>query len=391
VVRANPEAFAGHSRNLHGAEQQKAQVFHDAWVNRIPDALRSSMKDLMTRLFPKLQSVWANTSFGADWEATWRKQLRICSVDIFPVYFRLAVPEGAVSRADLEATLQAADTTDDLKNLFLAASRITRPDGTSKGRALLERLQDFTQEGIPSVKIPVFVSALLQVGDELLVPQDEHRGMFDFGNESRAVRLIYHLLKREQPQSRCQLLTQCFAGATALGVAGYLLSALQEEVEKHKKGGEQPLIDDACLSGLKRTLVSLIAAAAGNGSLISSPRLPRLLYLWREWGQAQDVRTWASGVTQSDEGLRRFVATFVQRPVSQTIGDSVGRIGLRVNPSWLSSYIDVDTVAPRVEAILKGEVKDQEQRRALEQFAKEHAMIKAGKNPDSPFAFEEDK
>ncbi len=391
VVRANPEAFTGHSRNLHGAEQKKAQVFHDAWLNRIPDALRGSMKDLMTRLFPKLQSVWANTSFGADWEASWRQQLRICSADIFLVYFRLAVPEGAVSRADLEATLQAADSIDDLKSLLRAASRITRPDGTSKGRALLERLQDLTQEGIPNARIPVFVSALLEVGDELLVPQDENRGMFDFGNESRVARLIYHLLKREQPQARCELLTQCFRGPTALGVAGNLLSALQEEVEKHKKGGEQPLIDEACFSGLKEAFVSLIKAAAGNGGLIASRRLPRLLYLWREWGQAQDVRTWASTVTQSDEGLRRFVTAFVQRSVSQTIGDAVGRIGLRINPSWLSPYIDADEVAPRVEAMLKGELKDQEQRRALEQFAKEHAMITAGKNPDAPFAFDEDR
>ena len=39
--------------------------------------------------------------------------------------------------------------------------------------------------------------------------------------------------------------------------------------------------------------------------------------------------------------------------------------------------------------MLKGEVKDKDQRHALEQFAKEHAMIKAGKNPDAPFAFDE--
>lgn len=389
VVRANPDAFAGRSQNLQGAEQQQAQVFHDAWVSRIPDDLRTPVKDLLTRLFPKLESVWSNTSFGSDWESKWRSQLRICSADIFPVYFRLAVPEGAISKADLQATLQAAESVDTLRDLFRATSRVLRPDGTSKARALLERLLDLTHDGIPSNKIQAFVTALLQVGDELLVPHDEHRGMFDFGNESRIARLLYHLLKREQQQVRCQLLTQGMTAGAALGVMAYLFGSLQQEVDKSKNGGETPLIDEACLSGLKQDFVTLTIARAQDESLLSNPRLVSVLYRWREWGQEQDIRVWASSVIQSDVGLKRFLGGFVQRLITQTFSDVVGRVKLRLNPELLSPFVDIALVAARVDGLLKTAL-DENERLGLAQFSKEYSLIQAGKNPDAPFAFDDE-
>jgi predicted KAP-like P-loop ATPase len=389
VVRANPDAFAGRSGNLHAAEQQQAQVFHDAWVRRIPDDLRTPVKDLLTRLFPKLESVWSNTSFGSDWELKWRSQLRICSADIFPVYFRLAVPEGAISKADLQATLQAAESVDALRDLFQATSRVLRPDGTSKARALLERLLDLTHDGIPSNKLLAFVTALLQVGDELLVPHDEHRGMFDFGNESRIARLLYHLLKREQQQDRCKLLTEGMAVGAALGVMEYFLGQLQQEVDKSKNGGETPLIDEACLSGLKQGFVTLTKARSQDGSLLSNPRLISVLYRWRDWGQEQDIRVWASSVIQSDVGLKRLLGGFVQRSITQAFSDVVGRMELRLNPVLISPFVDIALVATRVEGLLKTAL-DENERLILAQFSKEYSLIQAGKNPDAPFAFDDE-
>lgn len=390
VVRANPDAFAGRSQNLSSTEQQRAQVFHDAWVSRVPDDLRTPVKDLLTRLFPKLESVWSNSSFGSDWESKWRSQLRICSADIFPVYFRLAVPEGAISKADLQATLQAAESTDALIDLFRAASRVLRPDGTSKARALLERLLDLAHEGIPSNKLLAFVTALLQVGDELLVPHDEHRGMFDFGNESRIARLLYHLLKHEQQQVRCQLLTQGMTGGIALGVMAYLLSSLHKEVDKSKTGGETPLIDEVCLSGLQQLFVTLTKTRSQDESLLSNPRLVSVLYRWREWGQERDVSLWASSVIESDVGLKRLLGGFAQRSYSQVVSDVVGRVRLRLNPELLSPFVDIALVATSVERLLKNGNLDENEKQVLTQFSKEYSLVQAGKNPDAPFAFDDE-
>lgn len=389
IVRANPDRFAGHSTSQHGIEQQQAKVFHDAWLSRVPEDLRAPVKDLLTRLFPKLESVWSNTSFGSDWKMKWRSQLRICSEDIFSVYFRLAVPEGAISKADIQATLQAAESVDTLKTLFLEASRVLRPDGTSKARALLERLLDLTCDGIPNSKILVFVTALLQVGDELLVAHDEHRGMFDFGNESRIARLLYHLLKREEPQVRCQLLTQGMIVGAALGVMAYFLCLLQQEVDKNKNGGEAPLIDEGCLGDLKQIFVAITKEGARDGSLLSNPRLVSVLYRWREWGQEQDARVWASSVIQSDAGLKRFLGGFVQRSISHALGDAVGRVKLRLNPELLSPFVDTAQISARVEGLLGMDL-DENEKLILAQFSKEYALIQAGKDLDSPFALDDD-
>lgn len=57
------------------------------------------------------------------------------------------------------------------------------PDGTSQVRAFLERLEDYTATEIAPDDISSIVQALFDVGDRLLLPSDEPRSIFDFGND----------------------------------------------------------------------------------------------------------------------------------------------------------------------------------------------------------------
>ena len=98
---------------------------------------------------------------------------------------------------------------------------------------------------------------------------------------------------------------------------------------------------------------------------------------------------WASSVIQSDVGLIRLLDGFVQRSITQAFSDVVARVKLRLNPELLSPFVDIALVATRVEGLLQTAL-DKHEKLVLAQFSKEYSLVQAGKNPDAPFAFDDD-
>ncbi len=94
LMRTNPDMFAGYTDSNSYPKIDDIKPFHNQWFEKIPEEDRQAIKKLLMRIFPKLEAVFGGTHYGGHWTSTWRKQLRICSAEVFPVYFRLAVPMG---------------------------------------------------------------------------------------------------------------------------------------------------------------------------------------------------------------------------------------------------------------------------------------------------------
>ena len=77
VIRDNPDKFVGHSDRGFRTDLEPEKAFHESWLAQVPSSRRSSVKDLLRRLFPRLESVWGGSSYGADWDDRWRKELRV--------------------------------------------------------------------------------------------------------------------------------------------------------------------------------------------------------------------------------------------------------------------------------------------------------------------------
>jgi predicted KAP-like P-loop ATPase len=56
------------------------------------------LKDLLIKLFPQLESVYGTTQYLERELSNWRKDSRICSPDIFDIFFTLSIPKGKPSR-----------------------------------------------------------------------------------------------------------------------------------------------------------------------------------------------------------------------------------------------------------------------------------------------------
>lgn len=384
VVRSNQDQFAGHRSGGHDAYDEKIrQAFHDAWIKDIPEELRESTKSLLRRIFPKLE----NTTYGADWVAEWRKNQRVCVPELFPTYFRLAIAPGTIRRSEMVALLDLADTPDLLGQALVKATLEKRADGMSKVRALLERLMDYVPKDIPDGRIETFINVFLDVGDQLVLPGNPMES-FDFGNESRVTRIVYHLLKRLDNAQRLTLLCEAFKQRQGIGVQSYLLGTLSDENAKQAAGGNEALLDVASLDALKAIWLDKIRATEDNQLLVLS-QLPRILFRWNAWGNIDEVRAWCLHATETDDGLMTFLPHFCSHTRSQTMGDYAVRIQPRLNPNHLEKYLDTEAVAARLAKHQQAGTIPEHANESVTQYLKEFAMIKAGIDPDGMRAFDD--
>lgn len=385
VIRTNQDKFSGHSRDGRYDGDQKAKAaFHEQWAQALPETLCSSTKALLERIFPKIGQM----GYGSDWLAQWRRSLRACHPDVFPIYFRMTVPPGTVRRSEMLALLSLAEAPAALGEALVQATIEKRPDGLSKARALLERLMDHVEEDIPDAHIPVFINVLLDIGDSLVLDSDE-RGSFDFGNESRVTRVVYHLLKRVDRAQRHELLKTAIDQGRALGVQRYLIAALSDEVKKYAGNGEEALVDTTTLDDLKAGWLNGLKTTLSQSELLAHSQLARLLAAWCLWGDPAEARSWCEAATSSNDALLTFLPKFCSQTRSQTMGDWAVSLQPRLNPAWLERYLDTEVCAQRLIDLRKSGTVPDMAREAVDQFLKEFEMLKAGINPDGVGAFDD--
>lgn len=383
AVRTSPEEFIGYKAIDNGQDKQRALAFHESWLAKVPPALHESTKELMQRLFPRLESVWSNMHYTGESLQRWRAQLRVCVPDIFPTYFRLSLAPGAVSRADIDALLQQGHDPAAFAAALRAAAEQKTATGVSKARALLERLMDHVSEEIDAAHAPTIITALLSVGDELLLPTDQVRGAFDFGNESRVRRIAYHLLKKVDATQRTPLLLDAIANGQALRCSQYLFARLFKEVAETEKGDGDALLAAADVDALKIAWLNRVAELAKVESFIDHPALASLLSGWRHWGGEDQAKAWWQSASASDGGLLKLITAFASESTSHSVGDHAVRVQVRVNPKGIAPYDDVSALSSRVHGLLDaGSVPDL-QIAAAKQFVLECQRMEAGKDPDS--------
>jgi predicted KAP-like P-loop ATPase len=185
TVRSNPELFVGGGDRADRGDREAERRFHDNWLGQLANE-RTVVQKLIGRLFPRLASVWGNTTYGDSYVVDWRKRLRACSPEVFPIYFRLAVPEGEVSAATVRQVLAPTGDRDAFGKHLLALASQRRPDGHTRATSLLMRLHDHAEKDIPEANVAYVIQALFDVSDELVRAGKRTTSPLDFGDEYRS-------------------------------------------------------------------------------------------------------------------------------------------------------------------------------------------------------------
>lgn len=379
VIRTSPEEFCGYQAPSGDPEKQRAIAFHQAWLSSVSEPKRKATLDLMQRLFPRLESVWSNMHYGTDSLYGWRKELRVCVADIFPAYFRLSLPQGAVSRADVDGLLLVALDAPAFIVTLRGLNTQQTATGDSKAGPLLERLMDHVPDDLEAKHAEPIITALHAVGDELLSNSKRRMG-FDFGNESRVRRIVYHLLKKVPAEDRMPLLSKTLASGDALHCIQYLLGALAKEA---KDGDAGALLNPTDIDQLIKQWCARVAEKSALPGFIDRPQLDEILFAWRHWCGDDAPKSWWKVVQGENDAVLKLITAFSTSMTSQTVGDYAARIHLRVNPKSIGRFCDPNELAEWVQQLLDDDLVSEPFLPAAKQFVREVRLMQAGMDPDA--------
>jgi len=328
-----------------GAKPEDRRKQYEAILELADRSHREPVEAILTRMFPRFASALGGAQHGPEWEAQWRGKLRVCSADIFPIYFRLAVPTGGISTARMRSILALGADSEAFESALIRLAGERRPDGTSRARVFLERMEDYTADKIPADHVEPIVRAFFNAGDALVIPEDEV-GFFAIGNDMRVGRIVRQLLMRlSGEEQRFQVLSRVLPGARALyTVVDRVRVFKQEHEEKGKQTPGRPehecTVGEQHLEQLRDMALQRVQEAAAEGALAEAAHLGSVLYAWREWAGEEAPQQYAAEATSTDEGLALFLERFLRAVRSQSIEDSVGRVEWRVRPKAVGHFVE---------------------------------------------------
>jgi len=387
IIRKNPRFFAGYpaAQGILIPTLNELKSFHNSWLAQLQDRDKEPVKRLLMHLFPKLEAVWHNTYYNTEHECTWRKQLRVCSLEVFPNYFCLVLTQGEFSDTEARAILALAQDVKTFgKNLIELGSQ-KRLDGTTQVWAFLEQLENYTEKEISANCIPSIVQAFFDVGDHLLCPEDEPYGIFDFGNDMRIERIVSQLLRRLEEQARFDTLKEAMSKGDALSIIVRQVVTLSQQQGHYGAHWFDPpekwLLSGEHLEELKTIALKRVRDAAKQSSLLKTPKLPEILSCWQAWA-GEEAKQWIQKIIGNDEELVNFLENFLQKDLSEDDSKRMQKTGYSLNLNSIEPYSETSLIVDQIRSLNeKGELTET-QKTAITQFIQAYDL-RQGREPGS--------
>ncbi len=307
--------------------------------------------------------------YGGEWLENWRCSGRVCSPDVFEIYFRLAVPKNETPNSEMEAILNLAKDQD----AFKEALQKLNEDG--KIVKFLERTEGYTKDFIPEDNIQNIVSVLMDIGDTF---PESTGGMFEFGIHVKFRRIGYQLTHRLKDQSkRYEIYKSAFENAeNSIYTIVHEVVSLGFEHGKLSKSADpedQRTVNATKLEDLEKLAITKIEELAKHKPLSKSPYLRSILYSWKNLTEAvpQSLNQYLSTLIESDEGIVDFVTAFQSKTTSHGMGDYVGREDWRIDLDRLEEFVPAQEVELRIRSIVKSDAfnnLNEKQQRGLQLF-----------------------
>ncbi len=386
LVRSNPQIFLHSSELRWGAGRKQVDLNELLGTASLEESARKPVGSMLERMFPRLS---ANYDHGFD--SNWRRQGRICSPERFPIYFAFSLPSGEFSTQEIKALLSAAKDPNEFGHILPRLSAEILPDGTSRARSMLDRIQDYTEKDIERAHIPNVVAALLEVGDLLCRDEDRRGEIFDIGNDLRIARVLHQVLMRLEEPERFRIFSDAARKGAAVGIIMQEVAIFGQEFGKH--GAKEPVPESGRtfaaehLQELERTALARVRAAGADGSLINVSSLLPLMNEWREMGGTEEVSSWVQAQISNDQGLVKILTGALCRGTTHGMTDRVGRTFYQLDPEWFKPFFDPSTVIDRCRNALNNcPSLSEKETLALKEFVHEFEVRQAGGNPQDPLA-----
>lgn len=238
IIKCNPRFFLGNSYG--GISSRFDDEFKKQAISQINDGFSGlseyevkAAKDVLIILFPRLQSVFDNVTYGSEWDIQWARNRRISSTDYFHRYISYSIPIGDVADSDIDTLIHSISIGDDGEIERIFANCLAQSNQGTWIRKLRQRVDQLSPA--ISEKMAYFMARLGNIFDR----QEQ---MFSFkGNWSQAAMLISDLIMNiENVASRINFVSNIINSDNPLSFVAEILRWLKT----HTEDGKHPLTSD---------------------------------------------------------------------------------------------------------------------------------------------------
>lgn len=348
-IRDNKDFFTG-VYSYYGEpdeSKEKAKKYCDEIISKGKDVPPEVLKDLLKKLFPKLESIYGNNFYDKDSLRDWRRDCRICSPDKFNIFFRLSLPQGEIPQGEIETILSLGNNSESFAEalLNLEDRRLSR---------LLELLEDYARSDIyiPKENIEPVITALMNIGDWL--PEADSIAL---GTYVKLHHLFDKLIHRfESYDERFNIFKRAIEKSTR-SLATIVYEVTQLELGFAQYGSQETSVLEALLtvnSGqleeLKKITWNKVQNWAKDGRLAKHKQLRNILLVLKEWGQKGEVDKLVKDMIKNDEGLVDFITSFLTPVSPHNSSDSQEKRHWRIDGS-IENFIDLKEIEQRIRKI----------------------------------------
>jgi predicted KAP-like P-loop ATPase len=200
-VKANPDYFIGSYKNVYDHSQNNDKIesikkHFDKLESDLPEKDKRKVRDLLSNLFPNLDTAFGNYHFSNESHNEWYTQKRIVSTKYFDRYFSYAVIEGDISDVEFDLLLEFVEQSEKVNEITIKITELLEKTTTDNFLHKLRSLEkDYTWSS--SKKI---AKSICDVSEKL----PKEGGMMSMGFETpfgQASIFIFQLLKNHKDES----------------------------------------------------------------------------------------------------------------------------------------------------------------------------------------------
>ncbi|HTI70349.1 MAG TPA: P-loop NTPase fold protein [Candidatus Limnocylindria bacterium] len=262
---------------------------------------RARLVVIVTALFPSITK-----PFGVDFEVSrhqneWVRELRVCHSGVFDRYFTLTIGDNELSEAEMDTLLKFSGDSRGFVNWMTVLEKRGLRD------AAFDRLESYKEE-IPLQDMQQLILSLCELRDHF---PKRGVGFFRKDLSMTAWRLVYFGLKREpDKKKRLAVLKNALTTAKGLTLPVEIVS-LDERINDRVARGTEFLIEEDDLDELKQICLEKIRAASGTRRFSEYPEILAILWRWKDWAGADEVRRWVAQRTTTPKGVLWLLTVFL--------------------------------------------------------------------------------
>lgn len=298
-------------------------------------------------LFPNLNTIYGTIFYDRSFERSWRVDRRICSEDVFDVYFKFSISDGEISQQEIKSIIYSGNDSEKFSEKLIELIK------NGKILRFLAIFPDYAR-GIQEGNIVNIVPSILDVGD--LFPNDN---TILYGTPLRIHIITNSLIKRFSTENeRFTILKNSIENSTrSLYSLAWEVDYLDElhgryHYKRSETHEENLIVSADHLDILENLVCTKIKVWAENGKLESHKKIIPILQVWKQWGANEtEINNVINKVIEDDHNLTNFVSNFVSPVYSHTINNYVGTTTWRINFGLMTEFTNLSEIEDRLNGI----------------------------------------